>query len=321
MFGGNDYTRFLTDQGLASPSASNRHGPSGSNNINPGFHNNRRVTSQPLHVTPPSNTPSPSHSHGGTAPNPDITASQPARSSSTVMFDQDSSVAATKLKGDEAKPRWIDPQVWVGLVRYWLDPKSEIKSNHSRNARYHDLDGTRIYKHRSGQTSFKVRARKHSEITGELTPDFLRILEDTHRKPDGSFTDGKSESVFNEVSSKIQELESELCTWDNGESSASGGVPIHIKNKIYTEVAPKKKNRIFGVGSLQFEASSSSSGPPPLSPMIWLYWLRNLLQLRSLSKPRHKECIATMHTSTTSPKKILSLLRSFGTRQPNKRPT
>ncbi|CAL9239191.1 unnamed protein product, partial [Arabidopsis halleri] len=38
-----------------------------------------------------------------------------------------------KNKGDEAKPKWIDPQVWAGLVRFW--------SINSRNARYHDPDG------------------------------------------------------------------------------------------------------------------------------------------------------------------------------------
>ena len=79
-----------------------------------------------------------------------------------------------------------------------------------------------------------------SEKTGELTPDFLQVLEETHRKPDGSFTDGKSESVYKEVSSKIQELESELCAGEN-ESSGSGGLSIHTKNKIYTEVKFKVK--------------------------------------------------------------------------------
>ncbi|CAD5333034.1 unnamed protein product [Arabidopsis thaliana] len=164
--------------------------------------------------------------------------------------------------GDDAKPKWIDPDVWAALVRFWRDPKSEAKSINSRNARYHDPDGTGISKHRSGQTSYKARARKHSEKTGELTPDFLQVLEETHRNPDGSFTDGKSEYIYKEVSSRIQEMESELCAGEN-ESSASGGLTTQTKNKIYTEVAPRKKNRIYGVGSLQQEAASAHSGPPP----------------------------------------------------------
>jgi len=65
-----------------------------------------------------------------------------------------------KEKGDEVKLRWINPEVWKGLVSFWRDPKSERKSINSRNARYHDPDGLGIYKHRSGQTSYKARARK-----------------------------------------------------------------------------------------------------------------------------------------------------------------
>ena len=30
--------------------------------------------------------------------------------------------------------RWLDPEEWAGLVRYWKDPKSELKSIKSRQA-------------------------------------------------------------------------------------------------------------------------------------------------------------------------------------------
>ncbi|KAG7551462.1 putative transposase Ptta/En/Spm plant [Arabidopsis thaliana x Arabidopsis arenosa] len=176
------------------------------------------------------------------------------------MCDQ---VARWKKKwkniGDEAKPKWIDPEVWAGLVRFWRDPKSEIRSINSRNARYHDPDGLGISKHRSGQTSFKSRARKHCEETGASTPDFLVVLEQTHRKPDGTFIDRKSEEIYKEVSTRIEEEESQLFT----ESSASGGLSVAAKNKIYAKVAPRKKGRLYGVGSLQHEASSVTAGPAP----------------------------------------------------------
>ncbi|KAG7552551.1 putative transposase Ptta/En/Spm plant [Arabidopsis thaliana x Arabidopsis arenosa] len=132
-----------------------------------------------------------------------------------------------KRTGDEAKPKWIDPEVWAGLVRYWLDPQSEIRSISARNARYHDPEGLSIHKDHSGQTSFKARA-------GNI----------------------KSEEIYKEESSRIEEEESQMCTWDNTESSASGGLSIHAKNKNYDEVAPRKKGRIYGVGFLQHEASS-----------------------------------------------------------------
>ena len=64
-----------------------------------------------------------------------------------------------KEKGDEAKPKWIDPDVWRSST-VLARSKVRKKSNNSRNARYHDPDGKGIYKHRSGQTSYKARARK-----------------------------------------------------------------------------------------------------------------------------------------------------------------
>ncbi|CAE6193051.1 unnamed protein product [Arabidopsis arenosa] len=176
--------------------------------------------------------------------------------------------AKWKNIGDEACPKWIDPTVWAGLVRFWRDPRSERKSINSRNARYHDPDGTGIHKHRSGQTSYKARARKHSEKTGDSTPDLLAVLEQTHRKPDGSFVDGKSEELFKEVSSRIEEQESQLFSGDNMESSASGGLSVHAKNKIYAEVAPRKKGRLYGAGSLQQEASSANTGPSSEDPVV-----------------------------------------------------
>ncbi|KAG7572425.1 Transposon En/Spm-like [Arabidopsis suecica] len=182
-------------------------------------------------------------------------------------FGQDVEIAATirsifERDFKEPHANWTQTPSKI-VERYWLDPKTEAKSINSRNARYHDPDGTGIHIHRSGQTSFKARARKHSEKTGELTPYFLKVLEETHRNPDGTFIDGKLESIYNEVSSRIQEMVSELCAEDNMESCASGGLSIYTKNKIYTKVARRKKNRIYGVGSLQQEAASAHTGPPP----------------------------------------------------------
>ncbi|CAE5980240.1 unnamed protein product [Arabidopsis arenosa] len=67
---------------------------------------------------------------------------------------------------------------------------------------------------------------KPCERTGDTTPDFLVLLDETHRKPDGTFINRKSE-------------------------------------ELYKEVAPRKKKRIYGVGSLHNEASSVHVGPLP----------------------------------------------------------
>ena len=74
-------------------------------------------------------------------------------------------------------------------------------------------------------------------MTGESTPDFLLLLDETHRKPDGSFIDRKSKEIYKEESSKIQEEESLLCSGDTTESTGSGGLSVQAKNKIYAQVS------------------------------------------------------------------------------------
>jgi len=81
-------------------------------------------------------------------------------------------------KGDAAMPRWFDPAVWAGLISFWRDPKSELKSINSRNARLHDPDGLGIHKHRSGQTSYKARARKRVSYFTLLLSQFCYLLKE-----------------------------------------------------------------------------------------------------------------------------------------------
>ena len=58
------------------------------------------------------------------------------------------------------------------------------------------------------------------------------LLDKTHRKPDGSFIDGKSEEIYNEVSSRIQEESSQLCSNNTTESTASGGLFVQAEQDI-----------------------------------------------------------------------------------------
>ncbi|KAL0647573.1 hypothetical protein Bca4012_045864 [Brassica carinata] len=168
-----------------------------------------------------------------------------------------------RVKGDAAMPVWFDPNVWAGLVTYWLDPGTEVRSCNSRAARYSDPDGHGPSKHRSGQTSYKARARIIAEETGESIPDLLGVLEITKRKSDGSFVDGKSEQLYNDVTSKFQEL-SQAASADP-ESTGSVGLTPAEKNKIYCELAPRKKGRIYGVGSLNQSVGSVSASFPSSS--------------------------------------------------------
>jgi len=69
-------------------------------------------------------------------------------------------------------------------------------------------------------------------MTGETCPDFLVLLDETHRKSDGTFIDRKSEEVYKEVSSRIREEESQLCSGDTTESTASGGYLLRLRTRF-----------------------------------------------------------------------------------------
>ncbi|KAG7548121.1 putative transposase Ptta/En/Spm plant [Arabidopsis suecica] len=157
-----------------------------------------------------------------------------------------------KNNGDEAKPKWIDPQVWAELVRFWRDPKSEIKNINST-----EMPDIMI-------------PMARSEETGDSTPYFLVVLEQTHRKADGTFIDRKSEEINKEVSSRIEEEESQLCSGDNTESSASGGLSVATKNKIYTQpthytcvIMSNLYDDVSSTLVYLHEVSSVNVGPPP----------------------------------------------------------
>jgi len=74
------------------------------------------------------------------------------------------------------------------------------------------------------------------EKTGETTPNFLLLLDETHRITDETFINGKSEEIYKKVTSRIEEGESHMCLGDNQESTGSGGLFVHAKNKIFTVV-------------------------------------------------------------------------------------
>ncbi|KAL0722165.1 hypothetical protein Bca4012_036764 [Brassica carinata] len=88
-------------------------------------------------------------------------------------------------------------------------------------------------KHRSSQTSFKAHARVIAEETRCSIPDLIGVFEITKQTPDGYFVQGKAEQLYNDVTSKFQELSQAAS--DDPESTGSGGLSPAEKNKIYCE--------------------------------------------------------------------------------------
>ncbi|KAL0733345.1 hypothetical protein Bca4012_009555 [Brassica carinata] len=83
------------------------------------------------------------------------------------------------------------------------------------------------------------------------------LYERTHKNKAGQFVDDKSEKIFNDVASRIEERETQL-TQESPE-----GLPVVLStievDRIYEEVAPRKKGRMVGIGSVNDVPRATSS--------------------------------------------------------------
>ncbi|CAN6898810.1 unnamed protein product [Brassica oleracea] len=79
----------------------------------------------------------------------------------------------------------------------------------------------------------------------------------THATSDGVFVDPASEKLFQTVAGRIEEQETQLT------QESPDGLPVTLSteevDRIFEEVAPKKKGRIVGIGSVNKVARATSS--------------------------------------------------------------
>uniref|UniRef100_A0A0D3D5X7 Uncharacterized protein n=1 Tax=Brassica oleracea var. oleracea TaxID=109376 RepID=A0A0D3D5X7_BRAOL len=91
------------------------------------------------------------------------------------------------------------------------------------------------------KTLFKIYA------TGQL-PSLLQLYERTHKNKAGQFLDGKSEQIFNDLVSQVDDRQTQLT------QQSTDGLPISLSplevDRIYEEVVPKKKGRTLEIGSV-----------------------------------------------------------------------
>ncbi|XP_024006122.1 uncharacterized protein LOC112082826 [Eutrema salsugineum] len=160
-----------------------------------------------------------------------------------------------KVIGDDAKPISMDPEVWKGLVQYWLILHSQEvaeKCSISRNAT--DSEGQKkVFPHTAGQTPFGG-CREWRRI-----PVMREVFAKCHRKKDGAFVSEKAEQLYNEVTSKVAERETQLSP--GGSSVQSGGLTTREIDQIFEE-----KGKVVGMGSIRDVPSASSSAPHRRGP-------------------------------------------------------
>ncbi|KAL1224271.1 putative transposase-like protein [Cardamine amara subsp. amara] len=161
-----------------------------------------------------------------------------------------------QFKGDDAKPSYLTDHVWQGLIQYWIAPHSvKIAEACSTSRLTRDVDGHLPTPHTSGQTPFA--GRRLQLANGGPLPSLTRLFEETHKKKSGAFVDERSEKIVNDVNAKILERQTQLS------QQSQDGTPVELslaeEDMIYKEVAPRKKGRVLGMGSVHDVPIASSS--------------------------------------------------------------
>ncbi|KAL1219705.1 putative transposase-like protein [Cardamine amara subsp. amara] len=164
-----------------------------------------------------------------------------------------------QFKGDDAKPPYLTDEVWQGIVRYWVDPHSVTVATTCSSSRLsRDADRHLPTPHTSGETPFV--GRRLQLANGGPLPSLAKLFEETHKTKSGAFVDARSERIVNDVNAKIVERQTQLS------QHSQDGTPVELstveKDTIYIEVAPRKKGRILGMGSVHNVPIASSSYAP-----------------------------------------------------------
>ncbi|XP_009147870.1 uncharacterized protein LOC103871377 [Brassica rapa] len=162
------------------------------------------------------------------------------------------------VKGYEhGKPAEITQDVWDGLIRYWNMP-SLIRASNSCSASCLTKD-----EHVNLPMIHSTGQKPHAGIRLEMAkergflPSLKNLYERTHKSKAGKFVDLRSEQIYNDVVSRIEERQTQLT------QQSPDGIPVTLStpevDKIYEKVIPKKKGHTLGIGSINNVPRATSS--------------------------------------------------------------
>ncbi|CAH2047788.1 unnamed protein product, partial [Thlaspi arvense] len=159
-----------------------------------------------------------------------------------------------KKKRLNQKPKFISESDWTTLLEFWSTEPARKRSKSAASSRMTEKG---VHKHCAGPQNFLKIEYDMMVASGlDEPPPYTDLVHKTHTRSDGTFVDGRSESLVLEVEEAVSEM-----TADDGSphsdsqgtsTAATSAIPTRILlNEEFLKRSKTKRGRVYGIGSVQ----------------------------------------------------------------------
>ncbi|CAH2065614.1 unnamed protein product [Thlaspi arvense] len=163
----------------------------------------------------------------------------------------------TFVKRLNQKPNFISESDWTTLLEFFSTEPARKRSKSVASSRMTPQGEKGVHKHCAGPQNFlKIEYDMMVESGLDEPPPYTDLVRKTHTRSDGTFVDGRSESLVLEVEEAMAEM-----TADDGSPhsdsqstsiAATSAIPTRILlNQEFLKRSKTKRGRVYGIGSVQ----------------------------------------------------------------------
>ncbi|CAH2065508.1 unnamed protein product, partial [Thlaspi arvense] len=153
----------------------------------------------------------------------------------------------SKKKRENQKPKYISEADWTTLLEYWSTEPAIKKSKDAAKYRTSNPDGKGMHKHCAGPQSFLMIEYDMMVESGlDEPPPYTELVRKTHTR-DGSFIDGRAESLVLEV----EEAVAQMATDSISQTTSTAATPSRLLLNQEISQGKISRGRVYGIGSVQ----------------------------------------------------------------------
>ncbi|CAH2070531.1 unnamed protein product, partial [Thlaspi arvense] len=154
----------------------------------------------------------------------------------------------SKKKRENQNPKYISEDDWTTLLEYWSSEPAIKKSKDAVKYRTSNPDGKGMHKHCAGPQNFlKIEYDMMVESGLDEPPPYTEFVRKTHTR-DGSFIDGRAETLVLEVEEAVAQMETDSVS----ETTSTAATPSRLLlNQEFLKQGKTSRGRVYGIGSVQ----------------------------------------------------------------------